>query len=161
MAPQKKNSIILYRKPSIFEKAMALWIKNYGILLEKVLLSELIMIEVIFFFWITVAIRIILGPQNPWWLKRLVFWMKACNRVPVILTCPSTESAEHRTNFCSHAFSILDSLYAWDFLKLDEKQYTAYQVSTNELICIYYFSNCTYQFEQVRVLAKLIGNNIQ
>ena len=114
-----------------------------------------------FFFWITVAIRIILGPQNPWWLKRLVFWMKACNRGPVILTCPSTESAEHRTNFCSHAFSILDSLYAWNFLKLDEKQYTAYQVSTNELICIYYFSNCTYQFEQVRVLAKLIGNNIQ
>lgn len=49
MAPQKKNSIILYRKPSIFEKAMVLWIKNYGILLEKVLLSELIMIEVIFF----------------------------------------------------------------------------------------------------------------
>ena len=41
-----------------------------------------------FFFWITVAIRIILGPQNPWWLKRLVFWMKVCNRVPVILTCP-------------------------------------------------------------------------
>ena len=29
---------------------MALLIKNYGILLEKVLLSELIMIEVIFFF---------------------------------------------------------------------------------------------------------------
>lgn len=42
---------------------MTLWKKiNYGILLENVLLSELIEA----FVWITVAIRIILGPQNPW-----------------------------------------------------------------------------------------------